>query len=198
MGKKKSGCGFVLLLVIGIIIVGAIISNKQSPSSGRPQPTTPAPAKPVPKITASLSKFTVDRENAQFVFTLQLTNAEPKEHTVHVVVYGKNDMFSPPRRSAWPFAGLLFRQAGTRRGALSSSDISRNWQSRPDNTKGMKFVLKPNGADSFEGALPINQTCQHEAWRGKPLDPRSMYNEISLWIYSQAGQLIFEKKYDVK
>ena len=194
MSKKKFGCGCLLLLVLGIIIVGVIMSKRESASAGEAHPTASAP----PEITAGLSKFTVDRANAQFVFTLEVNNQESSENTVHVVVYGKNDMFSPPRRSAWPFAGLLFHQAGTRRGALSSSDISRNWSSRPDDTKGMKVVLKPNGSESLEGALPINETCQHDAWRGKPLDPRSMYNEVFLWVFSQNGQLILEKKYDVK
>ncbi len=197
MIKKKSDYGYEYLLVFGIIIVGAIMLNKESPSPNQTQPTTPIPSITIPRITASLSIFTVDRENAQFVFTLQLSNQEVNEITVHVVVYGKNDMFSPPRRSAWPFAGILFRQAGTHRGALSSSSISRNWSSRPENTKGMKLVLKPNGTESLEGALPINETCQHDAWRGKPLDPRSMYNEVFFWVFSQNGQLIYEKKYDV-
>ncbi|MCK4629487.1 MAG: hypothetical protein KAT56_10820, partial [Sedimentisphaerales bacterium] len=134
MSKKKSGCGSLVLLVLGIIVVVAIMMSKQeSPRTSSPQPTAPAPTKPVPKITAGLSKFTVDRANAQFVFTLEVSNQESKENAIRVVVYGRNDMFSPPRRSAWPAAGLLFHQAGTRRGALSSSDVSRNWSSRPDN-----------------------------------------------------------------
>lgn len=210
--KKKTGClgyisaGFLIFIILGVI--GSLMdygSNKSTtPSSSKSAVSSQLKSKPAtppetsPKIKANLSKFTVDRSNAQFVFTLQVSNPESQENNVYVVVYGKNDMFSPPRRSAWPFAGLLFRQAGTRRGALSSSDISRNWDSRPENTKGMKIVLRPNASKSLEGALLINETCYHEAWRGKPLDPRSMYNKVYLWVFSQNGQLIFEKKYVVK
>jgi len=149
-------------------------------------------------VSASLSGLKVDPELAQFVFTLKLKNEQPKEKTVYVVIYGTNDMFSPPRRGAWPFGGLLFRQAETRRGRLSPSDLSRDWSSRPENTKGMKLVLKARGSESLEGALPINSTCQHDAWRGKPLDPRSTYNEVYLWVFSKDGDLIFNKKYDVR
>jgi len=204
--KKKTGClGYIgagLLIIIIIGVIGSLMNDKSNKStslpSSKPSSAPSTPTETAPAIKADLSKFIVDHSNAQFVFTLQVSNHESQENTVYVVVYGKNDMFSPPRRSAWPFAGLLFRQAGTRRGSLSSSDISRNWDSRPDNTKGMKIVLKPNASESIEGALPINETCQLEAWRGKPLDPRSMYNEVSLWVFSQNGQLVFQKKYDVK
>lgn len=186
----------LLVFICLLILAGGSTDSGGKKSSSSSLPKTPS--QPAPKISADLSNFTVDRANAQFVFTLQIKNQEPKENTVHVVVYGKNDMFSPPRRNAWPNAGLLFRQAGTRRGSLSSSAISRNWNSRPENTKGTKIVLKANGTDSLEGALPINQTCQHEAWRGKSLNPRSMYNEVYLWVFSKNGKLISEKKYDVK
>ena|GEM_PF-4808012 len=176
-------------LILAFIVLMVITATEEPAQDSRSQRLM---------ISASLSNFKVDREWAQFVFTLELRNEQPQENTVHVVVYGKNDMFSPPRRSAWPFPGLLFRQAGTRRGALSSSDISRNWNTRPEDTKGMKSVLKPSGSESLEGALPINETCLHETWRGKPLDPRSMYNEVYLWVFSKDGSLIFEKEYDVK
>ncbi|MCP4593675.1 MAG: hypothetical protein GY842_23310 [bacterium] len=178
----------LILAFIALMVVVAIIVASKVPSSSDERPT----------ISASLSGFKVDRELAQFVFTLKLENEQPKENTVYVVVYGKNDMFSPPRRSAWPFAGFLFRQAGTRRGALSPSDLSRNWHSKSKNTKGMELVLRPSGSESLEGALPLNETCEHEAWRGKRLDPRSMYNEVYLWVFSKGGDLIFEKRHDVK
>ncbi|KKL71042.1 hypothetical protein LCGC14_2098880 [marine sediment metagenome] len=198
-GRRRWRVVYLLVgLLVGLFALGMLIDWCESAPTGSPQPADPVPSAAVSKITAGLSKFTVDRANAQFVFTLEVSNQESREKTVHVVVYGKNDMFSPPRRSAWPFAGLLFRQAGTRRGALSSSDISRNWGSRPSNTRGAKMVLGPNASESLEGALPINDTCQQDAWRGKRLDPRSMYNEVFLWVFSHNGQLIFEREYDVK
>lgn len=189
MGEKKSSCGgyLGLLVLLGIVVIAFMVMSRDEPST----------TAPVPKISASLSDFTVDRANDQFVFTLRVKNQEPKSNSVYVVVYGKNDMFSPPRRSAWPFAGLLFRQAGTRRGALSPSDISRDWSSRSDNTKGMKVSLDPGGAESLEGALPINETCQQEAWRGKPLDPRSIYNEVHLWVFSTDGELVSKREYSI-
>lgn len=196
MSKSKSGRGWIVLFLLGILgiggilVVGSITSPLQAPA--------PAPSKPAPKITAALSKFTVDRANAQFGFTLVVTNQEPKQKTVRVVVYAKNDMFSPPRRSAWPFAGLLFRQAGTGRGSLSPSAVSRDWSSRPDNTMGMRVVLESNGSEVLKGVLPINKTSQLAAWRGQSLDPRSMYNEAYVWVFSEDGQLIFSKNYDVK
>lgn len=204
--KKKTGClgyigaGLLILVIIGVL--GSFLNNdsRKSTSSGssKPSATPSIPTKTAPTIKADLSNFIVDHSSAQFVFTLRVSNHESRDNTVYVVVYGKNDMFSPPRRSAWPFAGLLFHQAGTRRGALSPSAISRNWGSRPENTKGMKIVLKPDSSESIEGALPINEICQLEAWRGQPLDPRSMYNEVNLWVFSQNGQLVFNKQYAVK
>jgi hypothetical protein len=201
--KKKTGCLGYIVGGISILIILGVIGSLKSDCSNKPIPkaTPPKPAKPAettPKIKADLTKFFVDRSNAQFVFVLKISNQESQENTVYAVVYGKNDSYSPPRRGAWLFGGLLFHQAGTRRGSLSSSDISRNWDSRPENTKGMKIVLKPNGSKSLEGALPITEISLHEAWRGKPLDPRSMYDEVYLWVFSQNGKLIFEKKYEVE
>jgi len=150
------------------------------------------------KINSKLTNFTVDNANSQFVFTLQVENKNSQQDTVFVVVYGKNDNFIPPRRSAWPAAGLLFKQAGTARGNLSASDISDNWNSRPEITKGFKMILKSNSKKSIEGAFPINRFSQLQAWQGEVLNPNSMYDEIHLWIFSQNGELISNKGYNIK
>jgi len=153
-----------------------------------------------PNIMAALSDFKIDSPlpgMRDFVFKVSVHNQDTKQNVVYVVVYGKNDMFSPPRRSAWPLAGDLFRQAGTRRGSLSPADITKDFASRSD-AKGMKFVLKPNERSSCEAAFPINKTSQLEAWRGQHLDPRSIFNEIYLWLFSSDGQLVFQKQYNIK
>ncbi len=148
-------------------------------------------------ITASLSDFKIDRPNAEYLFTLKVNNPESVDKTVYAVVYGVNDLASPPRRSAWPMPGFIFSESGTERGALSSSSISRNWKTRTDYGKGVKVPLKAGGSDVIEGVLPIESTSPHGAWRGQRINPNAMYNEIYLWVFSDSGQLIFEKKYEI-
>lgn len=208
MAAKNKGCGCLLFLIValGIFVFGPW-SRHQPPADPAPSATggnaarKPKPPEPIPKVVAELSKFTIDRaglgEGGDFVFTVHLTNQDSKENTVYAVVYGKNDMFSPPRREAWPAGGILFRLAGTSRGALSPSDITRNWNSDSDSDLVEQFKeiagdvrLKPGESDSFEGALPINETSLHEAWKGQRLDPRSMFNEVYLWVFSDDGRLI--------
>lgn len=157
-----------------------------------------------PEITAELSNLMIEvlsrlgvEAKSQF-FDLTLGNLSSKEITVYVVIYAKNDRFSPPRRSAWPFAGILFHQAGTSRGTLSYHDIMRNWDSRPDNSKGCKVTIAANKNEKLEGALPINDICQHEAWRGKAIDSRANYEEWNIWVFSERGKLLLEKTYEVK
>ena len=184
-----AGLGLMVLLVgCFVLVVG----------SGDPAPDAAKSLPSAPRVAASLDDFTVDRGNSQFIFTLKMTNEEAKENTVYVAVYGKNDMFSPPRRNAWPLDSPFFRQAGTNRGMLSAAAVSRDWDSRPESTKGAKFRLKANESESLEGALPINQTSPFEAWRGQRLDPRAIYNEVYLWVFSEDGRLIVERKYNVQ
>jgi hypothetical protein len=133
LGASGMGC-FVSIIIIVIIISIIVIFMYKSPTSSQASKTKKI--KEEPKISASLSKFEVDRKNQQFIFKLKIKNIESSKKIFYAVVYGKNDMFSPPRRSAWPAAGLLFNQAGTRRGNLSSYDISKNWASKPEITKG--------------------------------------------------------------
>ena len=190
-GRRRSGGGCFTFLLIIVGLIWFVIDYFDS------APFTPAPL-PDTKITAELSDFTTDRENAQFVFTLQASNGESNGATIYAVVYGQNGTISPPRRNAWPFAGLLFARTGSGRGRLSPLDISEDWNSRPDNTKGMKIVMQPNGSKSLEGALPINETSNHEAWLGEPINPRVMYNDVSLWIFTEHGRLILEKSYSIK
>jgi len=146
-------------------------------------------------IEAELSSFNIDHEFASFVFTLVITNSGDQETTVYAVVYGKNDSYIPPRRNAWPYGGVLFNQAGTDRGRLSASDISRDWSSKPEEAKGAKIKVQPGVSDTLEGALPINETSPHRAWRGHRLNPFTMYNEVSLWIFSEGGKLLLERNY---
>jgi hypothetical protein len=155
-------------------------------------------AKTGPQIEAELTSFSIDQEFAQFVFTLGIANSGDQEATVYAVVYGKNESYVPPRRNAWPFPGVLFNLAGTNRGQLSSYDIRKDWDSRPEDSKGMKISVKPSISDTLVGALPINETSPHGAWQGQRLDPNSMYNEVSLWIFSEAGELLLEKDYSLK
>jgi hypothetical protein len=179
------------------------ISANSQPDKDSTDSTNPTNSKPStneeisPNIQSELTNFTVDKANSQFVFTLKAENIESKNEIIYVVVYGKNDNFSPPRRGAWPMAGLLFQQAGTSRGNISTSDISNNWNSRPEITKGFKMNLKSNSKKSIEGALPINKISQKKAWQGELLNPNSIYNEIHLWIFSQDGKLISKQEYNV-
>lgn len=193
LGASGMGCFVSIIIVIIISIIVIFISK--SPTSSQASKTKRT--KKEPKISASLSEFKVDRKNQQFIFKLKIKNIESSKKIFYAVVYGKNDMFSPPRRSAWPAAGLLFNQAGTRRGNLSSYDISKNWVSKPEITKGVKIILKSKQEEIIEGALPINNTSQIEAWKGQPLDPRSIYNEINLWIFSDNGNCILKKEYKI-
>ena len=157
-----------------------------------------ATAQTSPSITASLSDFKVDRPNAEFLFTLKVTNPDATEKTVFAIVYGVNDLVSPPRRSAWPMPGCVFSEPGTERGAISASSISRSWQERTDYGKGVKVPLKAGGSDTIEGVLPIESTSPHGAWKGQRINPNAMYNEITLWVFSDSGQLIFEKEYTIQ
>jgi len=159
-------------------------------------------AEATPEITVELSNLVVEIDSdfgtKTQLFDLTLMNLSSKDITVYVVIYAKNDRFSPPRRSAWPFAGILFHQAGTGRGNLSYHDIMRNWNSRPDNSKGYKLRIPANKTEKIEGALPINKTCQHEAWRGKPIDSRANYEEWNIWVFSERGKLVLKKTYEVE
>jgi hypothetical protein len=186
----------VTIVIALFVVIG--VSNKDSTDSTNPTNSKPSTNEEIsPNIQSELTNFTVDKANSQFVFTLKAENIESKNEIIYVVVYGKNDNFSPPRRGAWPMGGLLFQQAGTSRGDISTSDISNNWNSRPEITKGFKMNLKSNSKKSIEGALPINKISQKKAWQGELLNPNSIYNEMHLWIFSQDGKLISKQEYNV-
>ena len=143
--------------------------------------------------TASLSNIQITGN--EIWFDVIVKNTSNHKATVYVVVYAKNDFVSPPRRSAWPLPGLLFSEAGTRRGQLSPSDISNNWNSR-SKERGAKVTLLPGKSETIPAALPLNRYSQLPAWRGKRFEPGSLYNEWYLWIFSETGKLIYERKYE--
>jgi len=192
--KSRHTVSLLGLLLFLILAVGSIDTDSGTSSTSTKQ-------KPA-EITAELSNLVIEIDSdfgiKTQLFDVTLRNLSSKEITVYVVIYAKNDRFSPPRRSAWPFAGILFHQAGTGRGNLSYHDIMRNWNSRPDNSKGYKVTIAANKNETLEGALPINKTCQQEAWRGKPIDSRANYEEWNIWVFSERGKLLFKKTYEVK
>jgi len=195
MSRKSSG-GSWIFFAFSLVVLGVAfyLSKGQLPwdrKAAPPPPPAPEPAvAPAPKLWASLSRFTVNKTRGRFTFKVELENNQPAERTVYAVVYGNNDAMTPPRRSAWPDPDPLFVQAGTQRGLLSPADISKDWEARPENTKGMKVALKPNRSESINGWLPMDETCPHKPWEGKPLDPERNYNEISLWVFSDTGGLV--------
>ena len=148
------------------------------------------------KAVSKLPNLPLPSVKHQF-FDIEVSNLVQSPKTVYIVVYATNDRFSPPRRGAWPVGGLLFYQAGTQRANLSHYDISRNWESRPEETKGFKVVLPAGGRHKIECALPINNVCQHEAWRGQRIDPRANYEDWTVWVFSGDGKLLINKNYKV-
>ena len=144
--------------------------------------------------TASLSNIQITGNEVWFDVIVK--NTSNQKATVYVVVYAKNDRVSPPRRMAWPSPGGLFSEAGTRRGQLSPSDISKNWNSRPKFDKGAKVTLLPGKSETIPAVLPLNRYSQLPAWRGKRFESSSMYNEWYVWVFSETGQLIYERRYE--
>jgi len=144
--------------------------------------------------TASLSNIQI--MGNEVWFDVIVKNTSNHKATVYVVVYAKNDSFSPPRRSAWPSPGLLFSEAGTRRGQLSPSDISKNWNSRSKLAKGAKVTLLPGKSETIPAVLPLNRDSMLPAWRGKRFEPGSMYNRWHIWVFSESGKLIYNRKYE--
>ncbi|MBN2456138.1 MAG: hypothetical protein JXB29_06340 [Sedimentisphaerales bacterium] len=208
--KSRHAASLLGLLLFLILAVGSIddgtptsnTSTKQKPK--RETEATPDTEKisSRPKINAELSNLVIEIDSdfgikTQF-FDLTIRNLSSKDITLYVVVYAKNDRFSPPRRGAWPMGGVLFYEAGTGRGNLSYHDIMRNWNSKPDNSKGCKVTIPVDKNEKLEGALPINKISQHEAWRGKPIDPRANYEKWNIWVFSERGELLFKKTYEVK
>ena len=144
--------------------------------------------------TASLSN--IQNMGNEVWFDVVVKNTSNHKSTVYVVVYAKNDFVSPPRRSAWPTPGLLFSEAGTRRGQLSPLDISKNWNSRSKFSKGTEFTLLPGKSETIPAALPLNRYLQLPAWRGKRFKAGSMYNEWHIWVFSETGKLIYKRKHE--
>ena len=189
------------VLVIGLAAPGGKLSPRKPevrPSTTRRPPRRPAKAQPAqPAVKVTLDKFTLDRGAGLYWCDVALENRGRKAATVHVVVYAKNDGFVPPRRGAWPMPGLLFGQAKTRRADLSHHDVSRDWASRPAESKGWRVEVRPGGVETTRAALAFNQVCQHEAWRGRLMDGRAVYREWQVWVFSAAGKLVEQRTYKV-
>jgi len=144
--------------------------------------------------TASLSNIQITGN--EIWFDVIVKNTSNHKATVYVVVYAKNDRVSPPRRMAWPSPGGLFSEAGTRRGQLSPSDISKNWNSRSEFSKGAKVTLLPGKSETIPAVLPLNRYSTLSAWRGKRFELGSMFNEWHCWVFSETGKLVYKRKYE--
>lgn len=208
-----SGCGCLSVLLFGLFCAGLmsqrtprqpVAQDKRVEQDAKEQTVREKPESKAPQVEAALSNFKADRSTNEFIFQVQVKNLEPRENTVYVVVYGKKDNISPPRRAAWPAGGVLFRLARTDRGLLSPSDISRSWgkevgKDTSELSKGAKVVLAPNGSDSLEGVLPANKVSTLNAWKGQQLDMRSpLFDDVRVWVFSEDGKLVFEKKHNIK
>ena len=152
MSKKVSGCGCLLVVVVGIVIGAVVMISRQdttAPQVSQNQDAT---------ISAELSDF---KSNDDFTFSLTVRNLSSEQRTVYAVVYGEEMRVSPPRRNAWPFS-VYFTPDRSSRGTLSSSAISRNWSSRDEQAKGARIELQPNSEQVLEGALGLGSTSPHD------------------------------------
>jgi len=191
----------LLIVLIVFIWISRSCATCTSPTAnrtdGRQVNGTSAPQTDL-EVTASLSNSRVGADAAgvrSHFFDVEVNNKAEHETTVYVVIYAKNDTVIPPRRTAWPMPGFLFRGVNTSRGQLTPSDITRTWHSRDEFSRGWKVSLPSGGAEKMTGALPLNESSEHEAWRGQPLDPRATYIDWQVWVFSQNGRLAYQRSY---
>lgn len=140
--------------------------------------------KTTPEIKAELSKFGTGWGG--LFFTLSIRNLTPNKKTVVAYVYGKNEDITPPLYRVYGIIPVTGH-------AVSPREISESWNVRKEFQRGAEIVLKPYGTDSFEAELGLNSVAPN----GKKYPPNSGYNVLSLWIFSEPGQLIYEKTYRV-
>jgi len=196
------GCGVVLVLVVGL--AGGVLWYLFSWTAPHERPGNAAPPAAQSTIEADLDNFKIVTErfdrlgitgtSRSVKFRLKISNTGTEDATVYVVIYAKNDRFTPPRRTAWPFPGILFRLAGGDRGSLSPYDISKNWETRPENSKGFKGGAVAGRTRSKDCAVPLNERSMQGAWKNMRLDPRSVYDQWYVWLFAEDGSLIFEKE----
>ena len=186
--KTKHGC---MLMIAAVVATVSVIWWLQLENA-------PLEKAPPSMIEGVLGDFLILPETNDFGFTVTISNKSPTPKSVHAFVYGKNDTSSPPRRAAWPFGGLLFREAGSGRGALSEYGVRKNWATRHPDSKGARIDVPSGGNVSLPGVLPMNETCHHEAWRGQPIDPSVQFREVHVWLVSEEGELIFSRKWTIK
>lgn len=195
------GCGALLVIVVLLCWCLVPVWNKAAAKARQGAAAPPAAAS---TITADLDSFQIVTERydragitgtiRSVKFRLKVRNTGTDDATVYAVIYAKNDRFSPPRRTAWPFPGILFREAGTDRGSLSPYDISKNWDTRPENSKGFKGGAAAGRTRSKDCAVPLNEHSMQGAWKNMRLDPRSVYDQWYVWLFAEDGSLIFEKE----
>jgi len=162
-----------LLIVLVAIGIGILARPKQKATPSSP-PTLPSatPIKPGP-VRAELSKLRYT--SGGFRFALSVTNTEAKATPVFAVVYGRN-IAPEGKHGEWGW-GL----GDDGKNELSPAFVSRNWK---DGHPYARFTPVLNDPESTEGSF---------GW-----DPRSVYSEVVVWLFTPDGEPVFEKKYDVR